>query len=679
MASTASYGMLDFLWPSSAKYDRPAESRVPASRPVSATSMSKGSTSRNLKRKRGYSNPILDRSPPSEVPTDNPPVTDQKHRGRSVSTVATAPQSLLPDGEGSIQTVPVATFQGSLPKSSLDQSLSKSPNIDHLTNVDRPTSNKSMSTATLRNAIESQFNLEILLKHRELRLIDQELAKCHVALEQLRRCQIIPYPQSSPIRHTFEVINDSERPPSSERPSSATQWSVANAAYSMHYEKWLLGYSTHDNGDNHQDFISAKNGKRLPDRLTRGVHPEKGFYGTSNRSQRGSAKVPMETPSPGHSEAKDMKGPMVVPRKSDNHLVKLVCLDCHRSNFNSVQGFINHCRIAHSRQFASHEAAIEASGEGIDRESEESAIADAHNEQAAASVGLVHPMIKSARPSPPDDMLPSTPSDIYSTTPRTGPLLNALKSTPSRSALQSRNPQSEVFRASPRTPHLSALFSRMGQSGDLDAMVLDARNREETNLLETFMNDSSDESENEVAQDATSRGVSQCGVRPVSSASSRAKSEVKVSGGLSNTPSGHSRTPATVQSVGGASNLDDVPQGSSSPFNLSPNSTDPHPAPSLVSDDDDYDNTHSESEYSSQMDLDEHDQFIHAGIVDDEELDLGEADRLSFTQPGKHHGAHLERRSRSPPMGRGSAYAKRRVTFASPARSRSGSRRVPSD
>lgn len=43
----------------------------------------------------------------------------------------------------------------------------------------------------LQQIIEHQFNLEILMKHRELRLIEQELAKCQIALEQLRRCEIV--------------------------------------------------------------------------------------------------------------------------------------------------------------------------------------------------------------------------------------------------------------------------------------------------------------------------------------------------------------------------------------------------------------------------------------------------------------------------------------------------------
>src|SRR5208282_692912 len=49
-----------------------------------------------------------------------------------------------------------------------------------------------VSLDTLRDAIESQLSLEILLKHDELRLINQEMAKCQIALEQLRRCHLIP-------------------------------------------------------------------------------------------------------------------------------------------------------------------------------------------------------------------------------------------------------------------------------------------------------------------------------------------------------------------------------------------------------------------------------------------------------------------------------------------------------
>ena len=58
----------------------------------------------------------------------------------------------------------------------------------------RPELSDEAKHSQLQQVIEHQFNIEILVKHRELRLIEQELAKCQTSLEQLRRCEIIPYP-----------------------------------------------------------------------------------------------------------------------------------------------------------------------------------------------------------------------------------------------------------------------------------------------------------------------------------------------------------------------------------------------------------------------------------------------------------------------------------------------------
>lgn len=55
-----------------------------------------------------------------------------------------------------------------------------------------------------------------------------------------------------------------------------------------------------------------------------------------------------------------------VCRTSDGKMVKLVCLDCRRSNFHGAKGFFLHCHFAHSQQFPTPDAAIEASGEEVD-------------------------------------------------------------------------------------------------------------------------------------------------------------------------------------------------------------------------------------------------------------------------------------------------------------------------
>ena len=50
-----------------------------------------------------------------------------------------------------------------------------------------PTATMETNLNSVQQAIEAQINYEILLKHNELRLIEQDLAKCQISLEQLRR------------------------------------------------------------------------------------------------------------------------------------------------------------------------------------------------------------------------------------------------------------------------------------------------------------------------------------------------------------------------------------------------------------------------------------------------------------------------------------------------------------
>ncbi|KAI9653910.1 MAG: hypothetical protein M1831_005595 [Alyxoria varia] len=43
--------------------------------------------------------------------------------------------------------------------------------------------------------IDFHLNYDIIQKHNELSLIEQELAKCMISLEQLRRCHLVPDPE----------------------------------------------------------------------------------------------------------------------------------------------------------------------------------------------------------------------------------------------------------------------------------------------------------------------------------------------------------------------------------------------------------------------------------------------------------------------------------------------------
>ncbi|KAG5287859.1 hypothetical protein I7I50_11919 [Histoplasma capsulatum G186AR] len=380
-----------------------------------------------------------------------------------------------------------------------------------------------MDTETLRRTLESQLSLEILLKHDELRLIDQEMAKCQVALDQLRRCSEIPYPGSNISGLSHDVSNGTGNaimpaavhgPP----PISPSPWGITDGPYSRHYAKWLLPDPRFDGGEVETPIpLSAiAAGTPTDGRITRGSWSEQGVTGTL-RSQRGSAGSKLQALSSGYPQPKDKAGPMIIKRKSDGQLVKLVCLDCRRENFSSTQGFINHCRIAHNRNFASHDAAAAASGEPVEVDEKGMVIGNNNDVPAGTAVGYVHPLIRSAllvgsTPQPgarragPQNQTAKRPS--VSGTPRTCSNQPGNGSSPSQTEKTSISshprPQkivvespSSSFQASPKTPNLSSLMKRRGMTVDLLDIVNDALTKTELDMFSEDELSDGAETENE--------------------------------------------------------------------------------------------------------------------------------------------------------------------------------------
>ncbi|MCJ1454965.1 hypothetical protein MMC28_005318 [Mycoblastus sanguinarius] len=558
-----------------------------------------------------------------------------------------------------------------------------------------------ISSRILRESIESQFGLEILLKHKELRLIDQEFAKCQTALEQLRRCQVVPYPAMSSDFENMQAVISGSGPVFHNRARHAPPWGVSNGPYSRHYERWLIPDSVFDEGVDTMQTQRA-GGKTLPDRATRGSKGEKGSLASKSRSQRGSNSARLKALPHGYPEPKEEKGPMIVKRSSDGRMVKLVCLDCRRSNFNSAQGFINHCRIAHTRQFLSHDAAIEASGEEIDMDAE-GGLGEVNGPQGTASVGLVHPLIREAahlaRASPitpsissPSSRRRKSHSAAASNNPPMTDQKNAsLVSTP-RQPSHTFSHTTAPFNPSPQTPHLSALMAKLGRGGDLDELVIEARKRPGIDLTL-----SSDEEDDQVEEDApeetdafqshSTRGVLRGGEISCRLTRSPPSEQTPTHPGFSNA----SRKPEYLRNIHGHPTYPspyrpddhhdqedhDTPMlDHNTPLNLSPNTIESHTAPSLVSDDGDYENTHSESEAPSSAEPDdEEDHYIHAEVIDHDDMDLGEGSsaapdhHLAFA--GKPHGPATGRRlsAMRPPTGiRDEASDERHVSFAPPGR-----------
>ncbi|KAK4695597.1 ADA HAT complex component 1, partial [Lecanoromycetidae sp. Uapishka_2] len=554
-----------------------------------------------------------------------------------------------------------------------------------------------VSAAILRDSIEAQFGLEILLKHKELRLIDQEFAKCQVAMEQLRRCQIIPYPAISSTYEDLRAASTGSGAAFDNRAPYASPWGVTHGPYTRHYQRWLIPDASFDDTVP-QEQLPLPRGKTLPDRATRGSKSEAGSLAGVSRSQRGSNSARLKALPHGYPEPKEEKGPMIVKRSSDGKMVKLVCLDCRRSNFNSAQGFINHCRIAHSRQFLSHDAAIEASGEELDAEAEGGLGEVNGSAQATASAGLVHPLIRSAysvrnhgTPSesatssrrkksqataaaPVQVSTPHTPSQVMSIPHHVGPIAPSSVSKPA-----------VPFNPSPQTPHLSALLARMGSAVDLDEAVTAATTRPDVDL--TLSDDEGPEElddvteQPEVPQSRSTRGVLRGGEYPIRS---RSTSPSEMSPTVSGLSKPVLQRPPHLSSIArhvpyasphptnheqpGDHDISMLDQ--QSPFNLSPNTIESHTAPSLVSDDGDYDNTHSESESPSDAEgADDDDHYIHAEVMDQDDMDLGGGSSdHHLGLGGKPHSPTARRRSSAMRPPTAIHNEERHVSFASPQR-----------
>jgi ADA HAT complex component 1 len=375
--------------------------------------------------------------------------------------------------------------------------------VPESTPADRVTEDKGavVDLCRVREGIESQLSLEILLKHKELRLINQELAKCQAALEQLRRCHLIPYPTAQATPESMQNVSNGTGPAIAQGgnvPQWAPSYGVTDGPYSRHYAKWLIPDPAFDGVqvDWQRGSDLSRAGKTVPEgRATRNSFADGSTPASKSRSQRGTSGQKLQALSSGYPQAKERAGPCILKR-GDGQMVKLVCIDCHRDNFSSTQGFINHCRIAHRRDFKSHEEAAVASGQPIEVDEVGGIVGE--EKTPTAPNGLVHPLIRSA----PTDKEAYTAllsrikasMDLYAQgkLPGVTSIPTSANSTPLKS--KSSKPlavPSTKFVPSPFAPHLSELMRSRGFGGDFNEIVSEAKKR--VDLDEESSNDEESE------------------------------------------------------------------------------------------------------------------------------------------------------------------------------------------
>lgn len=504
----------------------------------------------------------------------------------------------------------------------------------------------------LRDTLTAQISLEVLLKHNELRLIDQEIAKCQVALEQLRRCAEIPYPGSAVAGVSADVSSGSGasllKPGNGPAALSPAPWGVTEGPYSRHYARWLLPDPRFDGGEV-RSGLSATTGAGLPlveGRSTRGNPVDYPMLAGKSRPSRNSTGEKLNAGLPsGYPVVKEKAGPMIVRRKSDQVMVKLVCLDCRRDNFSSTQGFINHCRIAHGRNFASHDAAAMASGEPVEVDEAGTVVGGrSESTSSVATPGYVHPLVRPSAQLPTSSNALPTPSKDAITSRKQSDIISAV-ATPPATVLHNQSFRRQSvpvkatnpsFMASPATPHLSALMRDRGLGLDMSKLVEESKTPVDLSGLSDY------ESDMEESRQPTRRASQEPSQQPTPAArqpmrmpTAQAASERTDSRkGLERATHGpqlpYEMTPSRPQAHQQSTIVNFSLHGPFHPSlhdgdgldhaaNLSPNTIESNQAPSLVSDDEDDYEAASDSDSPSSSEAGDQDQdFRHIEVQDDE-------------------------------------------------------------
>lgn len=181
-------------------------------------------------------------------------------------------------------------------------------------------------TETLRSILSDQVDLEIRLKHKELKLSEEEIGKCEAQMLALRQF--------------FEVPNDlSFR----NEPNDFTlkYYDILNRSLSVNYTKLQQ-----------QQFLQTNQGFLQPFTTDEPLGQPHSYRTRSTTSSL--------RPSIG---GLSLRVSGCIYRRTDGIIVRLTCPDCQRSNFSSAQGFLNHNRIAHNKEFASQDDAALRCGE----------------------------------------------------------------------------------------------------------------------------------------------------------------------------------------------------------------------------------------------------------------------------------------------------------------------------
>ena len=355
----------------------------------------------------------------------------------------------------------------------------------------------------LKDNIKSYFDLQILLKHKELRLIEQEQAKAQVMLEQLRRCRQIPFPGQPGSTMPNHRLLDGNAPAlvpknGHSRPPLPAPWSVTDGPYTRHYARWLVDDPLFDSevvsgqrqSLGRRSSVSFEAKLRSSDAVS---SHRRQHHSTGDKIQAMHLDQPQQTP-------KDKPALSIqVMKRPDGQWVKLHCPMCHMEMYRSVQGFLNHYRIQHKSEIKSHAEAAIRFGIPVDGPNAVS-IPTIAESTISASVHKSHGQVHSlntpwaARPQPAFNAESST-SQIPQR-PSMDELIQNSSLNPHFQKQREATPDVQDVMVSSDLPKLSALAQRTAAKIDLRDLYAKATNKVNLDMIQPLILD--DEVEEDV-------------------------------------------------------------------------------------------------------------------------------------------------------------------------------------
>ncbi|KAK6535188.1 hypothetical protein TWF694_001658 [Orbilia ellipsospora] len=366
----------------------------------------------------------------------------------------------------------------------------KRPSMRHITAAqpEMTQAEKDNRTQKIRDIINEQFGLEILLKHRELQDIEAELGKAEACLEQIRRCSI---------EEAMERDGHFDDP-SGEVLVYAPARHVLEGPYSRDYSDWLAEERVPTNRTRYHDVLAANQSQNF-------VLQQRG-----RQDPQGSKRPKREAAMPS-----EKRPTICLHRQPDGSVVKLACLDCKRDTFGSMQGFINHCRLAHQRDFQTHDHAAAACGTPFDTTKYDGPLPPPRNNKSSKYASLsAHPAVpKPSRAAVNTKAAPKANKKKNGAAPPGSEAANIVQAGPLTPPLQAED---VTLQKTIQTSHLKEYLSKKQMEVEnLDVMVEEAVNRVGM-VDESEGEEEEGEDTNDVVQTNQKQPVS--GQKPVTSA-----------------------------------------------------------------------------------------------------------------------------------------------------------------